>query len=111
MSLQRSDDEVVEAIRVLIADRGSEWAENYDLFLADNRTFDGYWADGVDAIRDNTVEVLVFGRECMLRVGRDKEEALFNALVEDSDGHDILCDLAIAMDRAVSEMTKVKRVD
>lgn len=111
--MQRSDDVVVEAMRVLIADHGSDWAENYDLFLADNRTFDGYWEDGVDAIRDNTVEMLVFGRECMLTVGRQKEDALFavpGATADQSNlVHDILCDLAIAMDRAVSEMTKLRK--
>lgn len=102
MSTEFSDDEVFERVRILIADEGAAWADGYELFLADNRTFDPYWQDGVDAIRDNTVADLVFGRECMIKVGREH-------LADNSfDAANVLGDLAIAMDHAVRDMVKKK---
>lgn len=102
MSAEISNDEVFERVRVLIADEGAEWADGYELFLADNRTFDPYWQDGVDAIRDNTVSDLVFGRECMIKVGRKHlEDNSFNSA-------NVLGDLAIVMDHAVRDMVKKK---
>jgi hypothetical protein len=86
-------DQSIELLRQLIADRGSEWADSYEEFTQENPEFEQYWDIGVDAIRDNTVDVIVFGRECML-------ETIQKFPLESTEPDVVLCALAVSLDAA-----------
>ena len=101
-----TDDEVVARMNTIVSAIGTDWAENYDMFLSENRTFDGYWPDGVDAIRDNAVHLLVFGRDCLLETGRAREA--FPDPADIAEQKVLLMDLAIAMSHKVDEMVRMK---
>lgn len=102
MSTPITDENVFEQMQAMVSSEGADWAENYEMFLADNRTFEPYWDQGVEAIRTNTVDDFVFGRECMIAVGRKHLEA------NTFDADNVLDDLAIAMDRAVAALARKK---
>ena len=86
-------DEAIARLRKLIAEEGADWADSYEEFAQENPDFERYWDIGIDAIRDNTVHVIVFGRECML-------EALEKFPLESTDHNVVLCALAISLDAA-----------
>ena len=67
---QETDEQVCARVKKAIAAHGLSRFECYELFLADNRTFDPYWDGGWEAICKNTVDKLSFGIDAMIRVGR-----------------------------------------
>lgn len=90
-----TDDQVFERVKNAIATSGGAMHDQYQDFLADNRTFEPYWQDGWDAIVSNTVESFVFGRDVMIAVGRTHTTP--NELVQR---------LALELDRAAANHAK-----
>lgn len=80
-------------LRKLIAEEGAEWADSYEEFAEENHDFERCWDIGIDAIRDNTVDVIAFGRQCML-------ETVQEFPLESTDHNVVLCALAMSLDAA-----------
>ncbi len=90
-----TDNQVFERVKSAIATLGNAMHEQYQDFLADNRTFEPYWQDGWDAIVSNTVENFVFGRQVMISVGRAH-----------SNPRKLVQSLAFELDRAATNHAK-----
>lgn len=90
-----TDNEVFERVKSALAILGPAMHEQYQDFLADNRTFEPYWQDGWDAIVSNTVEDFAFGREVMIAVGRAH-----------SNPNKLIQSLAFELDRAAINHAK-----
>lgn len=90
-----SDD--LESLRRLIAENGAEWADAHDLHQLSDQEFEGFWDIAVDAIRDNTVEMISFGKSCMQHTIEKYPLAITDTSV-------VLCALAAALDEAAKEL-------
>lgn len=90
-----TDNQVFERVKSAAAALGAQMHEQYQDFLADNRTFEPYWQDGWDAIVSNSVEQFVFGRAVMIAVGRAH-----------SNPNELVKSLAFELDRAATNHAK-----
>lgn len=81
----------------LIAEEGADWADGYEEYAAENTDFVPYWDIAVDAIRDNTVANIEFGRQCML-------DTIARYPIETTDPGVVLCALVAALDQAAKDL-------
>lgn len=96
VSSSENDDQVFARVKSAVARMGEDVYNSYYEFLADNRTAESYWADGLEAIQRNTVDRYGFGREVMISVGR--------RFPVGSNEHYMLQELAFQLDVAANKI-------